>query len=118
MERILSESSSDGSVASAREAYRNILVHHGLMVFSRQEVKGSLATLQSQGCVAIKSRDIRFQAAVTRLKARKDISSKTVDDILQQLMHAEYDLDQAEWERDCHQRVSLLHATFTFRPPV
>jgi hypothetical protein len=111
-ESSLYESSSDGSVAAADTAYRDVLARHALVSFSRQEIEGALATLQSLGCDGIGSRDIRFQAAVRRLQSRKDLSSKTVDDILQQLMDAEYDLDQAEWERDCQRRASLSHSTF------
>ena len=112
MKHILSESSSGGSVASASKAYRNVLAQHGLVDFSRQEIKGAMARLQSQGCGHIASGDIHFQAAITRLKSRKDLSSQTVERILDQLVNAEYDLDQAEWERDCHRRVSLSHSTF------
>jgi DNA-directed RNA polymerase specialized sigma54-like protein len=115
MKNILSESSSDTSVAKAGMAYRGVLARHALVSFSRREIERALAALQSLGCEGLGSRDIRFQAAVSRLQARKDLAPEAVDDILQQLLRAEYDLDEAEWERDCQRRVSLSHSTF--RPP-
>jgi len=112
MTHIHSESSSGGSVASASQAYRSVLAQHGLVDFSGQEIRDALATLQSQGWGHFGSRDIRFQAAITRLRSRKDLSSGTVEGILHQLVNSEYDLDQAEWERDCHRQVSQLQSTF------
>ncbi len=112
MKNILTESSSETSVAMADMAYRDVLARHALVNFSRQEIELALATLQSLDCDGVGSRGIRFQAAVNRLQSRKDLSSEAVDNILQQLMSAEYDLDQAEWERDCHRRTSLSHSTF------
>jgi len=112
MNNILSESSSETSVAAANLAYRGVLARHELVSFSRQEIELATATLRSLGCDGIGSRDIRFQAAVRRLESRKDLAPGAVDDILQQLMSAEYDLDQAEWERDCQRRTSLSHSTF------
>ncbi len=106
------ESSSGSSVALASKAYRNVLAQHGLVDFSRQEIETARAALETQGCGRIGSRDIRFQAAITRLKSRKELSSHAVEGILHQLVNLEYDLDQAEWERDCHRRVSLSHLTF------
>ena len=117
MKNILSEASSETSVATPGMAYRDVLARHALVSFSRREIELALATLQSLGCEGIGSRDIRFQAAVKRLQSRKDLASDAVDDILQQLMSAEYDLDQAEWEHDCQRRTSLSHSTFRM-PPV
>ena len=107
-----SSSSSEPSVAGADMAYRDVLARNALVNFSRQEIELALASLKSLGCDGVGSRDIRFQAAVKRLQSRKDLSCEAVDEILQQLMEAEYDLDQAEWERDCHRRTSLSHSTF------
>ncbi|HUT59256.1 MAG TPA: hypothetical protein VNA25_15510 [Phycisphaerae bacterium] len=112
MKHILSESSSGGSVTAATKAYRHVFAQHGLVGFSRQEIEGALATLHLEGCGHIGSRDIRFQAAITRLRSREGLSSQTVEGIIHQLVNSEYDLDQAEWERDCHRRVSLSHSTF------
>jgi hypothetical protein len=112
MKNTLSVPSPDGSVTAADMAYRDVLARNALVNFSRQEIELALAALQSLGCDGIGSRDIRFQAAVKRLQSRKDLSSEAVEDILQQLINAEYDLDQAEWERDCHRRASLSHSTF------
>jgi len=112
MKHTLSELSSEGSVTAAGKAYHNVLARHNLLDFSRQEVEGALATLQSQSYVSIGSRDIRFQAAISRLKARKNISPQTVEDVLHEILNAEYECDQAEWERDCHRRACLLHSIF------
>jgi hypothetical protein len=114
MKNVLAESSSSSetSVAAADMAYRDVLARNALVSFSRQEIELALASLKSLGCDGVGSRDIRFQAAVRRLQSRKDLSSEAIDDILNQLMQAEYDLDQAEWERDCHRRTSLSHSTF------
>ena len=112
MKHTLSELSSEGSVISAGKAYRNVLARHGLVGFSRQEIEGALTTIQSQGSGHVGSRDIRFQAAITRLRARKDLSPQTVEDVFHELLNAEYDCDQAQWERDCHRRASLFHSAF------
>ena len=112
MNDVVSESSSGGAVASAGKAYRNVLARHGLVDFSSQEMAGALAALRSQGLSHTGNRDIRFQAAITRLTSRKNLSSQTVEGILQQLVDSELDLDQAEWEHDCDRRVFLSHSTF------
>ncbi len=112
MKHILPEASPVGTVAEASKAYRNTLAQHGLVDFTRQEIEEARSTLQSQGCGRIGSRDLRFQAAITRLKTRKDLGAHAVEGILRQLVNLEYDLDQAEWERDCHRRVSLSHLSF------
>ena len=112
MKQLIPESSSGGLVASANKAYRDVLARHGLVGFSQQEIQGALASLRSEGCGFIGSRDIRFQAATARLRSRKDLSPQTVDGSIHQLVSSEYDLDQAEWERDCHRRVYLSHSTF------
>ena len=109
---LLSESFPETSVAAADTAYRDVLASHALVNFSRQEIELALTTLQSLGCDGVGSRDIRFQAAVGRLQSRKELSCEAVDGILRQLISAEYDLDQAEWERDCQRRTSLSHSTF------
>jgi hypothetical protein len=110
MKHTLSESFSEGSVAAADKAYDNVLARHSLLDFSRQEVEGAKAALQSQGCDGIESRDIQFQASITRLKARKDLSPQTLEEVFHELLNAEYECDQAEWERDCHRRAFLSHS--------
>jgi len=112
MKEMLLDSSTDGPVTEARKAYRNVLARHGLLNFSQPEVDTALAALQSQGTGRIGAGDIRFQAAVTRLKSRKGTSPQVVEGVLQELLDAEYDCDQAEWERDCHRWACLTHLNF------
>jgi hypothetical protein len=112
MKQKLSESSPDGSVAASREAYRNLLARYDLVRFSLQELEDARGSLQPQGG-RIESGDIWFGAAVARLSSRKELSPQTVENVLRELMHAEYECYQAEWERDCHRQAWMSHSTFS-----
>lgn len=112
MKRAAPDLTPDGSVAEARKAYRDVLARHGLVNFSREEIDAALSALRSQHGVRVASGDIRFQAAMARLKSRKDLSAQAVEDALDELVTAECECDQAEWERDCHRWACIAQATF------
>lgn len=97
----------DGYVAEAFRAYREVLVRHDLLGLSQDEIHAASAALSSRSSPA-QPRDIRFQAAVTRL-SQKGTSAEAARAALQELMNAEQECDQALWERDCHRRVCLAH---------
>jgi hypothetical protein len=108
----LADPSVDALVVQTQQTYQKVLVQWGLLDFTRNEMARARISLRSGGQTRIHLADARFQAAVTRLRSRKDISSQTVDAALRELMDAEYDCDQALWERDCHRVVMMKHLHF------
>jgi hypothetical protein len=89
-----------------------MLARQGLVDFSGIEVDAARHTLQVQGRTEIESADIAFQAAIARLQCCKNLPTQTVESIFQELMLAEYECDQAEWERDCSRAADLTHARY------
>ncbi len=112
MRHTLADPSVDDSVAQTRQAYRNVLARRGLVDFSQGEIDRALAMLRSEGHSHISPEDISFQASVVRLQSRKDLSPGAIEDALRELITAEYECDQAEWERDCHMSGVRDHAHF------
>ncbi|RPI59249.1 MAG: hypothetical protein EHM48_09170, partial [Planctomycetaceae bacterium] len=101
MTHLATEPSRD-DVAQARLAYQKLLVRWGLDDFSQNELNDAQGTLLSGGHPQASVEDILFQAAVARLEKRRDIKPATVENAFRELLEAEYECDQAEWERDCH----------------
>jgi hypothetical protein len=76
------------------------------------------ASLRSEGLIRIDPEDIRFQAAVMRLRSRGDMSAQAVDAAVHELLDAEYECDQSRWERDCHHAAMIEHSHFKLAVPM
>lgn len=98
----------EGSVAQARQAFQSLLARWGLDDISHNELESARKALEARNVPAT-TNDIQFQASLARLQARKDMSAVRLEAALSELMVAEYDCDQAEWERDCHRAASMAH---------
>ena len=98
------------SVVQARQAYRGILAKRGLADFSSAEVDTARSVLQVEGNTDIESDDLAFQAAMTRLQCRKNLPPQAMEELFRELILAEYECDQAEWERDCWRAADMEHS--------
>lgn len=107
----LTDPDMDASVIQARQAYRKVLARHGLLTFTSEEVAHARGQVESQGNPWAGPDDIRFQASIVRLKGRK-LSADAVDTAVKELIDAEFDCDQARWERDCHRAAMMEHLHF------
>ena len=112
-----SDPSMDALVVQARQSYQKILVHWKLLNFTRGEMTRARAFLRSAGQTRVGPEDICYQAAVTRLRSRGDMSPQTVAAALHELLDAEYECDQARWERDCHRVAMMEHSHFKLAVP-
>lgn len=117
MKRGMSDPSVDALMVQARQSYQRILAQWGLLNFTRDEMSRARASLRSGGLIRIDLEDIRFQAAVTRLRSRKDMSSQAVAAALHELLDAEYECDQSRWERDCYRAAMMEHSHFRLAVP-
>jgi len=117
MNRRPSDPSVDAMVVQARQAYQKVLAQRGLLNFTRDEIARARASLRSEGLTRIDPDDVHFQAAVMRLRSRKDMSPQAVDAALHELLDAEYECDQSRWERDCHRAAMIEHAHFKLVVP-
>jgi hypothetical protein len=117
MKRKLSDPSVDALVVQAQQTYQRILAQWGLLNFTRDEMDRARASLRSGGLIRIDPEDIRFQAAVTRLRSCKDMSPQAVEAAVHGLLDAEYECDQSRWERDCHRAAMMEHAQFKLAVP-
>ena len=108
----LADPSVDALVVQTQQTYQKVLVQWDMLNFTRNEMARARASLRSGGQTRIQLADVRFQAAVARLRSRKDVSSQAVDAALRELIDAEYDCDQARWERDCHRTLMMKHLHF------
>jgi hypothetical protein len=117
MKRRPSDPSVDALVVQAQQSYQKILVHWGLLNFTRGEMARARASLRSAGQTRVGPEDICYQAAVTRLRSRGDMSPQTVAAALHELLDAEYECDQARWERDCHRAAMIEHSHFKLGVP-
>ena len=113
----LSDPSVDALVVQARQSYQRILAQWGLLNFTRGEMARARASLRSAGHTRISPEDICYQAAVIRLHSRDDMSAQAVDAALHELLDAEYECDQARWERDCHRAAMIEHSHFKLAVP-
>jgi hypothetical protein len=98
------------SVVQARQAYRGILAKRGLADLSSAEVDTARSVLQVEGNTDIESDDLAFQAAMTRLQCRKNLAPQAMEELFRELILAEYECDQAEWERDCWRAADMEHS--------
>jgi hypothetical protein len=98
------------SVVQARQAYRGILARRGLADLSPAEVDSARSVLKIEGSTDIESDDLAFQAAMARLQSRKNLPPKAMEELFQELIVAEYECDQAEWERDCWRAADMEHS--------
>jgi hypothetical protein len=98
------------SVVQARQAYRGILARRGLADFSTAEFATARTALRGQGNTDIESDDLAFQAAMARLQCRKNLPPQAMEDLFQEIIVAEYECDQAEWERDCWRAADIEHS--------
>ena len=112
-----SEPSVDALMVQAQQSYQRILAQWGLLNFTRGEMARAHASLRSGGQARISPEDICYQAAVTRLHSRKDMSPQAVAAALHELLNAEYECDQSRWERDCHRAAMMEHAQFKLAVP-
>jgi hypothetical protein len=112
-----SDPSVDALVIQAQQAYQQVLTQWGLLNFTRGEIARARASLRSEGLMRISPEDVRFQAAVARLRSRKDMLPQAVDAALHELLDAEYECDQSRWERDCHRAAMMEHAHFKLVVP-
>ncbi|MCJ7544170.1 MAG: hypothetical protein MUP47_06330 [Phycisphaerae bacterium] len=117
MKRRLSAPSVDALVVQAQQSYQRILAQWGLLDFTRDEMARARASLRSAGQTRIDPEDICYQAAVTRLHSRDDMSAQAVAAALHELLDAEYECDQARWERDCHRVAMMEHSHFKLAVP-
>jgi hypothetical protein len=104
------EAGGNDAVAHAQKAYREILARWGLQDFTQEELNHASAMLRAQKRTRIHADDIEFQAAFTRLESRSDLDPHAVEQALKQLLEAEYECDQAQWERDCHNAAVIYHS--------
>ena len=98
------------SVVQARQAYRGILTKRGLADFSPAEFDTARSVLKVQGNTDIESDDLAFQAAMTRLQSRKNLPAQAMEELFHEIIVAEYECDQAEWERDCWRAADIEHS--------
>ncbi len=105
-----SDLSSGESVVQARQAYRGILTRRGLADFSPAEFATARSTLLVEGNTDIESDDLAFQAAMTRLQCRKNLPPQAMEELFHELIVAEYECDQAEYERDCWRAADMEHS--------
>ncbi len=115
--RLSADPSVDALVVQAQQAYQKVLAQWGLLNFTRGEMARARASLRSGGLIRIDPEDIRFQAVITRLRSRKDMSSQAVEAAVHELLDAEYECDQSRWERDCHRAAMMEHAHFKLAVP-
>ena len=105
-----SDLSPGDSVVQARQAYRGILTRRGLANFSPAEFDTARSVLRVEGRTDIESDDLAFQAAMTRLQCRKNLPPQAMEELFHELIVAEYECDQAEWERDCWRAADIEHS--------
>jgi hypothetical protein len=114
----MSDLSVDALMVQARQSYQKILAQWGLLNFTRGEKNRARASLRSGGQSRVSPEDICYQAAVTRLRSRGDMSAQAVTAALHELLDAEYECDQSRWERDCHHAAMIEHSHFKLAVPV
>jgi hypothetical protein len=98
------------SVVQARQAYRGILARRGLADLSAAEVDSARSVLQVEGNTDIETDDLAFQAAMARLQRRKNLPPQAMEELFRELIVAEYECDQAEYERDCWRAADVEHS--------
>lgn len=102
----------DDSAAHARQEYNKLLARLGLVDFTPEEFDRARLVLESQGCRRITIQDLQFQAAAARLRSRTDLSLQAVEDAIKEILDAEYEYNQAVWERECFREASTEHSNF------
>ena len=79
------------------------------------QVRGSL---RCGGQIRISPEDICYQAAVTQLHSRDGMSARAAEAALHEPLDAEYECDQARWERDCPRAAMMEHSHFKLAVPL
>jgi hypothetical protein len=95
-------------IDQAGKAYRKTLARWGLADLSAGELDQARTNLQSTDRSEASTETVEFQAALTRLGS-KHLPPQKVEEAMRELLSAEYDCDQAEWERDCHHAAMMTH---------
>lgn len=108
MKPIVHEPTRNDQVSQTRQAWREVLDRWGLQDFSKKELDKARAKLRP--AERSHPEDVEFQAAIDRLESRRDLSSKTIEHAIKEILEAEYECDQAQWERDCHHAAVILHS--------
>jgi hypothetical protein len=98
------------TVVQARQAYRGILAKRGLANFSPAEFDTARTALKVEGGSDIEIDDLAFQAAMTRLQSRKSLPPHAMEELFREIIVAEYECDQAEYERDCWRAADIEHS--------
>lgn len=116
----LFDPSVDALVVQAQQTYQRLLAQQGLLNFTRNEMARARSSLRSGGLTRIDPDDVRFQAAILRLRSRKDMPARAMDAAVRELLVAEYECDQSRWERDCFRAAMVEHSRFKLevhKPP-
>ena len=95
-------------IDQASRAYRKTLARWGLADLSTGELDQARTNLQSCDHSGATNESVEFQAAFARLSSRH-LSPQKIEEAMKELLSAEYDCDQAEWERDCHHAAMMTH---------
>ncbi|MFB3893793.1 MAG: hypothetical protein ACE15C_17415 [Phycisphaerae bacterium] len=104
------EVSRESALEEARRAQRNVLARWGLTKFDAKELSAARSELAADGGLAgLAPEDIEFQAAVNRLKSRRNLTAADVERAIKELLAADYACDEAAWERDCEMALRMEH---------
>lgn len=115
MKHSIADPSQSDLIDSAGEAYHRTLARWGLTNLSEKELAQARQALHSPDRPPVADATIEFEAAFNRLHSRR-LSPAKIEEALKDIFAAEYDCDQAQWERDCHHLAMMSHMHFRLVP--